>query len=108
MNRDVGKGPFATKATADKDGPAGSVIVTDSSGEVFCYVDSDYCAGDFTAAKARATRIAEALNQREGHAEPAPYIDEGGNLRAPPGFCFVAAGQGVQMVPVLGVIVERR
>lgn len=76
--RNVGKGPFTTKATKDATGPAGSVVVLDASGETFCFVDSDYCVGgDLSAAKARATRIAEALNKGEGHAAPAAYANGG-------------------------------
>lgn len=82
------------------------LAVMDASGEMFCYVQLNDCAGmDRAAAKARATRIAEALNVQEGHSKPVPYVDAAGNLCAPAGYGFVAKGGGCEMVPLVNVTV---
>jgi hypothetical protein len=61
--RDVGKGPFSVeKAYVANKWLAAQI--SDCGGRPFAYVMAVDCVGgDFTAAKARATRIAEALNR---------------------------------------------
>lgn len=56
-------GPFMVQAEDE-----GNATVRDAAGEPFCWVIAAECVGgDKAAAKARATRIAESLNQTEGH-----------------------------------------
>jgi hypothetical protein len=90
--RNVGKGPFKVEkdlAYLGGDMAVGGeepemvqmVAVADAAGEPFCYVHPDDCAGgDLTSAKARATRIAEALNRspfRDGEVKLPLHVFEG-------------------------------
>lgn len=100
LNRDAGKGPFVTQQEDE-----GNQTVRDAAGLPFCWVIAAECVGgDKAAAKARATRIAEALNVQEGHSKPIPFIDGDGNLRAPAGYGFVAKGEGCEMVPLISIV----
>lgn len=102
-DRDWGVGPFkaAREGQVVEIGPA--VPVFDKTGRAMCWVALANCQGGLDAGKARATRIAEALNRGEGHAAPAPYIDDHGNLRAPEGYGFVANGEKCEMVPLISI-----
>lgn len=61
MDRDLGKGPFSVKAEDE-----GNATVRDQIGEPFAWVIAAEChGGDKSAAKARATRIAESLNRND-------------------------------------------
>lgn len=70
MNREQGKGPFVGERVKDDHGPTvlgDHAVIRDSTGAPFCYVATRDChGGDLSAAKARATRIAESLNKSEG------------------------------------------
>lgn len=92
MDRDVGKGPFKAdnETWSARELENGEMLaVLDGRGEMFCYVQLNDCAGmDKSAAKARATRIAEALNTIGDGTGPRAWIDEHGALRAPEGHCF--------------------
>lgn len=65
--RNVGKGPFrAWKDKVDLFGQGSAVPIVDSGDRPFAYVLLDDCVGgDLSAARARATRIAESLNRTE-------------------------------------------
>lgn len=73
-DRNFGEGPFEAKAAKALLGefavggediePVDCATVFDATGNAFCYIAPEDCAGrDMNAAKARATRIAEALNR---------------------------------------------
>jgi hypothetical protein len=73
--RNVGKGPFAAGKCQVHDETPGvydGAAVFDAEGQPFCLIASDDCVGgDLSAAKARATRIAESLNLTEGYDQEA-------------------------------------
>jgi hypothetical protein len=68
--RTTGKGPFSVFPNVHQLQDSGNspvvVTIVDGGGQPFAFVRQNDCAGgDPTAAKARATRIAEALNRCE-------------------------------------------
>lgn len=66
-DRNIGAGPFT--AGKCKCSAVDGAAVFDVTGETFCFVADDNCHGGNSAARARATRIAEVLNKVEGHVE---------------------------------------
>jgi hypothetical protein len=75
--RNVGVGPFSVERRDDNN-VGNHHMVVDANGNDFAAVFNDDCiGGDFTAAKARATRIAEALNRVPllSKAETAELVD---------------------------------
>lgn len=75
------EGPFSAGKCQVHDEMLGvydGAAVFDSEGAPFCLIEMDNCiGGDLAAAKARATRIAEALNRSEGHDRVQPFEPSG-------------------------------